>query len=45
LLTGPKVESVFDRRSYRKGMDGNNAEMKCLDSNGDAFHPEWSYTI
>jgi hypothetical protein len=22
-----------------------NAEMKCLDIRGDAFHPEWNYSV
>ena len=30
---------------YEKGIKVSNAEMKTLDIQGDAFHPEWNYTI
>ncbi len=32
-------------RSYQKGIKVSDAEMKTLDIQGDAFHPEWNYTI
>jgi hypothetical protein len=38
--TGLKVESALDTRVYEKGIKVRNAEMKCLDIRGDAFHPE-----
>jgi hypothetical protein len=43
--TGLKVESALDTRTYQKGIKVGNAEMKRLDITGDAFHPEWNYTI
>ena len=43
--TGLKVESVLDTRVYAKGIKVSNAEMKCLDIRGDAFHPEWNNSV
>ncbi len=43
--TGLKVECALDERSYEKGIRIRPAEMKLLDIKGDAFHPEWNYTI
>ena len=43
--TGLKVESVLEIRVYAKGIKVSNAEMKCLDIRGDAFHPEWNYSV
>ena len=43
--TGLKVECALDERSYEKGIRIKKAEMKLLDITGDAFHPEWNYTI
>jgi Rhodopirellula transposase DDE domain len=43
--TGLKVECVLDERTYEKGIKVSDAEMKALDMTGDAFHPEWNYTI
>jgi hypothetical protein len=31
--------------TYEKGIKVSDAEMKTLDIQGDAFHPEWNYTI
>ena len=42
---GLKVESALDTATYEKGIKVSNAEMKTLDIQGDAFHPEWNYTI
>jgi hypothetical protein len=42
---GLKVESALDTANYEKGIKVSNAEMKTLDIEGDAFHPEWNYTI
>src|SRR6266446_6341843 len=42
---GLKVESALDTATYEKGIKVSNAEMKTLDLQGDAFHPEWNYTI
>jgi pterin-4a-carbinolamine dehydratase len=43
--TGLKVECLLDERSYQKGIKVRDAEMATLDITGDAFHPEWNYTI
>jgi hypothetical protein len=32
-------------RVYEKGIKLSNAEMKLLDIRGDAFHPEWNYSV
>jgi Rhodopirellula transposase DDE domain len=42
---GLRVESALDTATYQKGIKVSNAEMKTLDIQGDAFHPEWNYTI
>jgi hypothetical protein len=43
--TGLKVECVLDKRTYEKGIKITKAEMETLAITGDAFHPEWNYTI
>ncbi len=43
--TGLKVECALDERTYEKGIRIKKAEMKLLDIHGNAFHPEWNYTI
>jgi hypothetical protein len=43
--TGLRVESALDTRTYRKGIKVTQTEMKALNITGDAFHPEWNYTI
>ena len=43
--TGLKVECLLDQRTYEKGIKVSDAEMAALDITGDAFHPEWNYTI
>ena len=43
--TGLKVESALDTRLYEKGLKVTKAEMKRLDIRGDAFHPEWNYSV
>ena len=43
--TGLKVESALDTRVYEKGIKVTKAEMNRLDIRGDAFHPEWNYSI
>jgi len=30
---------------YPKGLKVSDEEMETLSSKGDAFHPEWNYTI
>ena len=42
---GLKVESALDPRTYEKGIRVSDPQMKRLDITGDAFHPEWNYTI
>jgi hypothetical protein len=42
---GLKVECVLDTRTYEKGIKVSDAEMEVLNITGDAFHPEWNYTI
>ena len=41
---GLRVESALDTATYEKGIKVSDAEMKTLDIQGDAFHPEWNYT-
>jgi hypothetical protein len=43
--TGLSVECALDERTYQKGIKVSDAEMANLDITGDAFHPEWNYTI
>ena len=42
---GLRVACVLDERTYQKGIKVSDAEMQALDITGDAFHPEWNYTI
>ena len=42
---GLKVECVLDTRTYEKGIKVSKTEMAGLAVIGDAFHPEWNYTI
>jgi hypothetical protein len=42
---GLKVQCELDTRSYAKGIKVSDAEMATLNIEGDAFHPEWNYTI
>ena len=43
--TGLKVECALDEHTYEKGIRISKAEMERLDIEGDAFHPDWNYTI
>jgi hypothetical protein len=43
--TGLRVESALDTHTYEKGIKVTDAEMEALDITGDAFHPEWNYSI
>jgi len=43
--SGLKVECVLDTRTYKKGIKVTAAEMAKLAITGDAFHPEWNYTV
>ena len=42
---GLTIDCVLDERAYEKGIKVRDAEMNALDITGDAFHPEWNYTI
>lgn len=43
--TGLKVDCALDERTYQKGIRISKAEMRKLAIDGDAFHPEWNYTV
>jgi Rhodopirellula transposase DDE domain len=43
--TGLIVRCALDTRDYPKGIKVSDQEMEALNINGDAFHPEWNYTI
>jgi hypothetical protein len=43
--TGLRVRCELDTRSYPKGIKVTDAEMDTLNIKGNAFHPEWNYTI
>jgi hypothetical protein len=43
--TGLKVRCELDTKTYPKGIKVSDAEMATLNIKGDAFHPEWNYTI
>ena len=42
---GLTVRCELDARTYPKGIKVSDAEMAALNITGDAFHPEWNYTI
>ena len=43
--TGLTVRCELDTRTYPKGIKVSDKEMASLNIKGDAFHPEWNYTI
>jgi hypothetical protein len=43
--TGLTVRCELDTRTYPKGLKVEDADMAALNIKGDAFHPEWNYTI
>ena len=43
--TGLTVRCELDPRSYPKGVKITDQEMASLNITGDAFHPEWNYSI
>ena len=43
--TGLKVECAIDPRTYEKGVRVSDAEFEAIHLVGDAFHPEWNYSI
>jgi hypothetical protein len=42
---GLTVRCELDEETYAKGVKVSDAEMAALNIAGDAFHPEWNYTI
>ena len=42
---GLTVRRELDANTYEKGVKVSDAEMAALNIEGDAFHPEWNYTI
>jgi transposase len=43
--TGLKVYARLDERTYPDKIKVTNAELAAVQLTGDAFHPEWNYTI
>ena len=43
--TGLVVRCELDDRIYSKGIKVSDDEMASINIKGDAFHPEWNYTI
>ncbi len=42
---GLTVRCELDTGSYPKGIQVSKEEMASLNITGDAFHPEWNYTV
>lgn len=42
---GLRVVAELSKSNYATGVKVSNEQMKALDISGDAFHPEWNYTI
>jgi hypothetical protein len=43
--SGLTVRCELDASTYEKGIKVSDAEMAALNIEGDAFHPEWNYTV
>jgi hypothetical protein len=43
--TGLTVACELDTNTYEKGIKVTKAEMATLNLQGDAFHPDWNYTL
>jgi len=43
--TGLTIRCELDTNAYPKGIKVSEEEMATLNLKGDAFHPEWNYTI
>ena len=43
--TGLKIQAILDEHEYETGKKITDEQMRCVDIQGDAFHPEWNYTI
>ncbi len=42
---GLTIEAVLDTHDYETGKKISSEQMKAINITGDAFHPEWNYTI
>jgi hypothetical protein len=43
--TGLKIQAILDEHEYETGKKITDEQMQRVDIQGDAFHPEWNYTI
>ena len=43
--TGLKVYARLDPREYPKSVKVSDEQLDAVNLSGDAFHPEWNYTI
>jgi Rhodopirellula transposase DDE domain len=43
--SGLRVRCELDANIYATGIKVTDAQMAALNIKGDAFHPEWNYTI
>jgi len=43
--TGLEVFARLDERTYPKGLKISDTELAAVQLQGDAFHPEWNYTV
>ena len=43
--TGLTVKCAIDPRADQKGVKVSDAQLDAVNLLGDAFHPEWSYSI
>ena len=43
--SGLTVKCAIDPRAYEKGVKVPDAEFDAIHLVGDAFHPEWNYSI
>ena len=42
---GLSVKAVLDKNNYKTGIKVSDKELAKVNLVGDAFHPEWNYTI
>jgi Rhodopirellula transposase DDE domain len=43
--SGLKVKAMLDTRTYEKGQKISAQQIQELNLRGQAFHPDWNYTI
>ena len=43
--TGMRLEAVLDEHEYETGKKITDEQLRSINIQGDAFHPEWNYTI